>query len=360
MWISLQAGDNVSVKGDFLIEKRNVLNEIRANGMSLQELRLFSIYLAKINARDISTRIVRFPISDFQRVMELGKLNLSHLRDAIASLLCKVVSVPLETGGFKLFQLFKEGVFTQDGDGQWYVEIDAHDQSLPLMFEFKERYFTYELWNALRLKSSNQLRMYEILKQYERVGERILSVEELKALLGIGKKDYALFNNFKIHVLDVCQKALEEYTDIKYVYEPAGKKGRGGKILNLKFTIFKNEGYRDQLTLNEFISQQETVVNPVNDDAIVKGGNEIDYFAGEIYPFLSEACDNEFNKEEIQMLYNLLIRIIPPRVGDNRQLEIYDYLKRKHDELKWRSGRTEIKSRIGYLKKIIEADLDVN
>ena len=47
-----------------------------------------------------------------------------------------------------------------------FYEIDAHDRALPLMFDFKNKYFKYELWNALRLKSPNQVRMYEILKQW--------------------------------------------------------------------------------------------------------------------------------------------------------------------------------------------------
>ena len=156
----------MTLEEDFIIEKRNVLNELRSNNLTLQELRFFSIYMAKINARDMTTRVVRFTLLDYQRIMELGKPNLSHIKDSISSLLCKVVSIPLETGGAKLFQLFKVGLFTQNDDGEWYVEIDAHDDMLPLIFQFKEKYFTYELWNALRLKSTNQLRMYEILKQF--------------------------------------------------------------------------------------------------------------------------------------------------------------------------------------------------
>ena len=50
-----------------IVQKRNVLNELRKNSMSLQELRFFSIYLSKINSRDISTRIVRFSLEDFKR-----------------------------------------------------------------------------------------------------------------------------------------------------------------------------------------------------------------------------------------------------------------------------------------------------
>jgi hypothetical protein len=34
-----------------------------------------------------------------------------------------------------------------------------------------------------------------------------------------------------VRVLDSCQQAPAENTDIKYAYEPYGKLGRGGKVL---------------------------------------------------------------------------------------------------------------------------------
>lgn len=347
----------LEIKQDFLIEKRNVLNEIRANGMSLQELRFFSIYLSRINSRDIGTRVVRFSLSDFQRIMEFNShVKIDYIKNVTNSLLCKVVNVPTERGGYEGFQLFMRCKVDIDDEGEWYVEIDAHDQALPLMFQFKERYFTYQLWNALRLKSSNQLRMYEVLKQYEYIGERVISVKELRELLGISAKEYARYGDFKVHVLDVCQKALDENTDIRYDYEPTGKKGKGGKVLHLRFTIYKNTRYHDRLTLNEFIAQQDMAINAMDDE--LDPQDETDYFMMVIYPFISEACDNEFDAEEMQVLYNLLIKIIPYRRGQNRQTEMYDYLKRKYDELKWRASKTEIKNRLSYLKKIIESDMD--
>ena len=251
-----------TLKDNYLVKKRNVLNEIRANSMTLQELRFFSIYLSKINSNDLNTRVVRFSISDFQAIMELeSRLKIDDMKKVTENLLSKIVNVPIERGGYTAFQLFKECEVTTDEKGEWYVEIDAHDKALPLMFEFKSRYFSYKLWNALRLKSSNQLRMYEILKQYEHIGSRVLSIDELKELLGIKKDEYPRFGNFKIWVLDVCQKALKENTDIKFTYEPHGKKGDRGKILFLKFNIEKNEDYVDQLTLSMFIDENNLEVH---------------------------------------------------------------------------------------------------
>lgn len=236
-----------------IIEKRNVLNEIRANNLSLQELRFFSIYLSKINPRDESTRVVRFPLTDFQKIMGFEKMNIKQLQTSTNSLLGKVVNIPKESGGYKGFQLFKECDIDKDSNGEWYVSIDAHDLALPLMFDFKDRYFKYELWNALRLKSANQIRMYEILKQYESLGKRELSIKDLKELLGIDEKDYTKrtgWTDFKRGVLDKCQEALKETTDICFTYK-RGKTGKGGKWLSIIFTITKNTPTNNQMTLFE-------------------------------------------------------------------------------------------------------------
>ena len=238
-----------------LVEKRNVLNEIRKNNMTLQELRFFSIYLARINHMDISSRAVRFPLVDFQKIMDFGRLNIEQLRNSTDSLLKKIVHVPTERGGYKAFQIFKECTVDQDEEAnEWYVEIDAHDKALPLMFDFKDRYFKYELWNVLGLESKNQFRMYELLKQYENIGEREISIEKLKDWLGIQPDEYNGSNgfaHFRVRVLEACQRALKEKTDIYYEFKK-GKGGRGGKWLTIIFTIHKNKDYKSPVNLEAF------------------------------------------------------------------------------------------------------------
>jgi len=338
----------MAIKKNNMIEKRNVLNEIRCNNMHLQELRFFTIYLSRINARNPEkTRLVRFPVSDFLAIMELDNINISQLKRTTNSLLGKVINVPTESGGYRAFQLFKECAIEKDETkDEWYIEIDAHDRALPLMFDFKRDYFTYELWNALRLTSSNQLRMYEILKQYEKRGERILTLEELKNLLFIGENEYSRFDNFKSKVLESCQKALEENTDIYFEYELL-KKARG-KVYAVKFSIFRNREYKDQLTLNEFINMRSDVIN----EDEVSEVDEVEYQHIEKLEFLSGACNNEFSQAEMQVIYDILLKILS--FDELSGTEAYDYLKRKYDELLSRAERINIDYRFGYLKKILE------
>ncbi|MDE5854149.1 MAG: replication initiation protein, partial [Ruminococcus sp.] len=240
------------IKGTELVEKSNILNEIRCNEMTLQELRFFSIYLAKINARDLSTRIVRFPLSDFQKIMDFGRLNIKQLQDATNRLLCKVVNVPNERGGYTGFVLFNEVTIDKDESNEWYVEINAHDKALPLMFELKGKYFKYKLWNVLKLKSVTQLRMYEILKQHEREKKIEMKMSEIRGLLGITPNQYPQLERFRIRVLDSCQKALAENTDICFTYE-RGKIGPHGKWLTIIFNVHKNKYYKDPIALEKFI-----------------------------------------------------------------------------------------------------------
>ena len=245
----------MTLKGLELVEKRNVLNEIKKNDMTLQELRFFSIYLAKINARDISTRVVKFKLEEFQKIMDIQKMTIQHFKDLVDGLLQKIVHVPNEDGskGYTAFQLFKRcKVYEDENDfNQWHVEIDAHDDALPLMFEFKEKYFKYALWNVLRLTSRNQIRMYELLKQYESIGMREINLDKLKDWLGIEQNEYSRFERFKVRVLDACQKALLENTDIKYDYELM-KTGR--RVSGVRFIIKKNEDYKDPLKLEEYVN----------------------------------------------------------------------------------------------------------
>jgi plasmid replication initiation protein len=212
-----------SVRDTDLIEKRNVLNQLCPNEMGLQEMRFFTIYLSKINARDITTRYVRFPVREFQQLMNLERADISNLAETADKLLRQIVNIPLESGGFEKFQLFNKCIVDRDKFGAWYIEINAHDDALPLMFDFKERYFTYQLRSVLYLKSVNQIRLYELLKENVHNGSVTFELGELKLKLGICRKNgaehYSRWQSLKERVLEPCRKALEA-TDIRFTFSP--------------------------------------------------------------------------------------------------------------------------------------------
>lgn len=335
----------MALKGTEIVEKSNSLNEIRMNGMTLQELRFFSIYLAKINARDPGTRKVTFPINDFRKIMELGRMNIQHFQSVTNGLLCKVYNQPNEDGGYTGFTIFKKCRVYKNDMEEWFIEIEASDDALPMMFNLQKNYFKYELWNALRLKSANQLALYELLKQYEYLGKLEITIPRLRERLDL-MNSYSRWDRFKDRVLDSCQQAMEDYTDIKFTYK-RGKSGASGKWLTIIFDIMKNDKYTDQLSLNKFIEKQPEIIK-----------EEKNEFKSEHLEFLADACDNEFDETEIAVLNDFIIKIYPSRKDD---IEKYNFLHRKYHELNVRTSRSDlkpVKSRFAWLRDSLQREVD--
>jgi plasmid replication initiation protein len=335
------------------IVKSNTLNEIRHTKMTIPQIRLFSIYLSKINPKDTASRKVEFRLDEYARIMQFKRYNITKLKKTAIDL--TGLTIHFETrndrGGFTITSsvLFRRFEFYKNDDEDWLVSIDCHDDVLPLMFELQGHFFKYKLWNSLHLASTNQQRMYELLKQYENAGAREISVKDLREFLGLKENEYKIWYEFRRSILEASQSALANNTDIMYTWEVTERRGKGGKISKLRFNIEKNENFTKQITFEEFLSEQKapSVVGAIEEfEQVSEDDNML---------FLSEACENEFKLEEIKVLHNLIIKIIPV---SETWIKRYEYLKQKYDELNWRAARAKIKNRFGYLKKIIEVDLD--
>jgi len=356
---------NNTLASDNWVNKSNALNEVRNNRMSISQMRLFTIYLSKINPLNIESREVIFKLDEYTKIMQFKQTNTTRLIKTAEDLLGITIKYWDKTGeyssdgltGFVMSQLFKRFRLFKGENNEWYVSIDCHDDAVKLMFDLQKYYFKYELWNALQLTSFNQQRMYELLKQYEKIGERVVTVKDLREWLGLKNDDYPRWDNFKKRVLDASQEALARYTDIQFKWEIAGKRGQGGKINSIKFIIEKNNDYVRQITLDDYLLEQD---NPEyehkepeeferpEDEEIHTSDKETDTYLD----FYSEACDNEYSNDEIQVLHDLLKDIVP---GELLSTERYDYLRSKYHEMQSRKPK---QSRFGYLKKIIKADLE--
>jgi hypothetical protein len=245
--------DDISLT--FKIERSNILNAFTPKGMTLTGIRFLAIYQSKINARNPETRKVIFGLQKFCDILEIKELNIKNIKNTIDSILCNPVHVPNGKNGFTAFPLFNKcNVFKDEKKGDWLVEVECHPDALPYMFEMKRNYFTYELWNALTLSSLNQVRMYEILKQYEKIGSRTIQLDDLKRMLGISHSKQSEYRYFRRDVLEVCKTALAEKTDITFTFEPMRV---NRKVQALKFTIEKNKDFKDNLRLKEFINPKD-------------------------------------------------------------------------------------------------------
>lgn len=336
------------------VYKSNDLNEMRNFKMTPSQLRFFTIYLSKINSKNEETRLVTFKLDQYTRIMGFKQTNVTRIQQTAEELLSLTATFKdfNESGrfiGMTVCQIFKRFKLYLSDDN-WYVSIDCHDDVISKMFGYKKYFFKYRLWNGLRLSTANQFRMYEILKQYGAAGEREISIKDLRGLLGIEAGEYPRWDNFKTRVLDACQKSLAENTDITFTYEPI-KKGRGGKVTDIKFTIKPNENFIDQLTLDEFIEQQEEP-EQVGELTILDVEEDIRCINSTLLVY-SDMCDGEFSEQELRILSDVLNDIIPERDDIKRA----DFLRHAYNKLKLRGSKSNIKNRFGYLRGILENNL---
>jgi len=115
-------------------------------------------------------------------------------------------------------------------------KVRIEEDLKPYLLQLKKRFIAYNLKYILSLTSTYSVRIYQLLKEYEKLTKRYFEVEELMELLQV-PKSYRIYNRFKEKVLQVAERELLEHTDIYFTIEEE-KEGR--KVSRLIFRIHKN------------------------------------------------------------------------------------------------------------------------
>ncbi len=215
------------------ITKSNSFIEARYK-LSLAEQRLVLSVISQIEPDDEDFNTYSINVSDFVELAGVRNKNAySQMKKITDSLQTKLIIInkgdsELRATWFSTAEYFK---------GKGYVEVEISPKLKPYLLKLKERFTTYKLKTVMQLKSIYSIRIYELLKQYEKIGKRVFVVEELKEKLGVEKK-YALYGDFKKKILQVAEKELAEKTDIYFTFNEV-KEGR--KVVFIEFNILPTE-----------------------------------------------------------------------------------------------------------------------
>ena len=232
------------MKGNEIIEIRDFLVE-QLRGISLQEWRLLGFYLCKIDPRDIATRYVRVDLEEYLATLELDDdPSIPYLKANTRKLLQIVIDGPdpdKKNTVYAQTTLFQRCRLKIDDVGKYYFDLNAADDALPLMFDFQKKYIKAKGMNIFSLSSPKQILMYLLIRKQYDLGRKNLeiSVDELRNWLGIKPEEYQVYGNLRDRVLNVCEKALRENSDLCFTYEK-GKMGAHGKCETLKLQIKEN------------------------------------------------------------------------------------------------------------------------
>ena len=114
------------------------------------------------------------------------------------------------------------------------IKIGINPFVLPYFLEIKERFTEFNLRYLIAMGSSYGIKLYKLLKQYQTIGSRTLTIDEIRAQLGINPEKYGRYDNLKRKVIETAKRHINDHTDIQIEYNEI-KLGR--KVHKLNFYI---------------------------------------------------------------------------------------------------------------------------
>ena len=219
------------VKDNTNIVQANILLENRPR-FTKDETRLFLTILGTINKDDDDFATIEIPVTEFA---ELWQIDSSHAYEKIKAALRGLRSKEFflegtnpETGKKRFLSMsYLSSVSYEEGEGYAKVRIDPDFR--PYLLDLKKNYTKYMMENVLSLSSVNAIRNYELLKQYENLGERIFEFDDYKKKLGLEDK-YERFRDLRRYVIEPSIEEINQFTDIDVSFEIKGR-GKKAKII---------------------------------------------------------------------------------------------------------------------------------
>lgn len=226
--------------------------------LTTNEIKIIMNAISEIKIEDKDFHTYRIKLSNISQELHNESLKRSYtrLKNFCEDLLKKPLFIPKEDKGFLVVNWFSSLEYIA---GTAEIEYDIHPKLKPYLLELKERFVQYNLKYILPLASSYSIRIYQLLKEYEKTKKRTFTVDELMDTLQV-PTSYKLYSKFKQAVLQVAEKELIAHCDIFFEYEEIKEGKRVNEIL---FRIKKNhwigekdnQGTFENIELDEELKQ---------------------------------------------------------------------------------------------------------
>jgi len=200
--------------------------------LNTSEIKFILIAIAQIDSKsDEVLQEYEIKVSHLEHKLQ-AEQKTTRLKQFAKKLMSKPLEIPVDKG-FLVFNWFSKIRYYED-ERLFKVKID--EDLKPYLLQLQERFIAYNLKYVLPLKSTYSVRIYQLLKEYEKLTKRYFEVEELMELLQV-PKSLKRYSQFKQKVLQVAEKELLAHTDIYFTIE---EEKQGRKVSRLIFRIYKN------------------------------------------------------------------------------------------------------------------------
>jgi len=217
---------------EYEVVKHNDLIQRTKYDLTTQEQKILLYCISKVKPNDDDFKLYKFKIKEFCEICgidEKSGKNYADLREAVLGIQNKGFYMKQNDGTYISMNWIEKSIIRPK---KGTIEIRLDKDMKPYLLQLRSRFTSYSLYFTLAMPSRYGVRLYDILKSYEGLGQCSFDIDQLKILLWAEK--YDIFSNFRVNVLDVGVKNINDYSDIHVSYE-LFKEGR--KFSRIQFTI---------------------------------------------------------------------------------------------------------------------------
>lgn len=206
--------------------------------LNLMEHRLIALLIAQIIDADTEFQTFEISIKDFKTLFYDSKgSDYWHFKKSVDSLSEREVTITYLNNN-KIETITTKWLSTAEYlNGFGIIKLCLSENLKPFLLQLKDNYTEYRLSNILKFKSLFSFRFYELLKQFQKMKHKVISVKELKKNLGI-ENSKRLYGDFKRRILETSQKEINSQTDISFDFKEIKRRSSVDKI---EFIIESNK-----------------------------------------------------------------------------------------------------------------------
>lgn len=247
----MKTTNDIVVHHNYLNESIFNFNELELNLFIVILYKMRNFYKTKEFLEDLEGNVnkeidgVIFDAKEIKSMMQMKDRSFKAFEKIITGLQDRTISLKTQNGYIRI-KAFPTLIFNEVEKN---IEIDINKRILPLFMELTEQFTQYSLKEFLSLNSKHSKRMYQLLKQYEGIGERTISVDDLKKFLEIEEnKSYNRFYNLEKRVLETTKNDINLLTTLNINYE---KEKQGKEVVAVTFKMKKSKVEEEKTTQKE-------------------------------------------------------------------------------------------------------------
>ena len=247
---ALQRGDELlHVNGITYIEADLKLNHIRILMALISELqRALRLRITRGNVRkgvpevflppktEQGLRVLTIPVSAFH----LGKSNGLRLRECLDEL----ASIHIRFPGNGQVNDFR-GLISGYGFAAYGRSVDVllREQMIARLLLVEEGYTSYSYSSALSISNKYTVRLYWLACSWRNRGGFVLSVEEFRRMMSLGKA-YERIDNIVTHILKPSSAELKAHYPIWFIYRVAERADRRYICFKIGYQVYETQRIR--------------------------------------------------------------------------------------------------------------------